>query len=119
MAGFKDLDFNERRAAAQKAKEGALAQFKARPPIDEAEQARRLAKQEAREAKLAEKRRKFQEAKLQAIEDAKAEQARIEAEAIAAAEAAAAAVELTEEERKAARDAKYAARKAKKGKGKR
>ena len=60
MAGFKDLDFNERRAAAQQAKEKALAKLKARPPVDEAELARRRAEREARDAKYAarKKRRK-------------------------------------------------------------
>lgn len=108
MAGYKDLDFNERRAAAQQAREKALAKLKARPPVDEAEQARRRAEREAREAAEAEKRLAAKQARLEAAEAAKAEQARAQEEATAAASRTA---ELTEEERKAARDARYAARK--------
>ena len=104
MAGYKDLDFNERRAAAQKAREKALDQLKARPQVDPAEQARRRAEREARDAAKAEKRRAAKEARDQAAQAARAEKARAEGEA-------AKAVELTEEERKAARDARYAARK--------
>ena len=108
MAGYKELDFNERRAASQKARGNALAQLKARPPVDEAEQARRRAEREARDAAKAEKRRAAKEARLQAAETARSDQARA-AEALATASASAA--QLTDEDRKAARDAKYAARK--------
>jgi hypothetical protein len=113
MAGYKDLDFNERRAASQKARENALAQLKARPPVDEAEQARRRAEREARDAAQAEKRRAAKEARLQAAETAKSDQARTDEEAAAASPSA---PPLTDEERKAARDAKYAARKKNKAK---
>src|SRR5688500_11543126 len=106
MAGFKDLDFNERRAASQKAREAALAQLKARPPVDEAEQARRRAEREARDAAQAEKRAAAKEARLQAAEAARADQARADETAANARSAAL----PTDEERKAARDAKYAAR---------
>jgi hypothetical protein len=120
VAGFKDLTFNERRAAAQEARGAALAKFKAKPPIEEAELERRRIAAEAKEAAQAEKRRALAEAKRLAEEAriAAEEAARLEAERIKAEQEAAAAllVELTEEERKAARDAKYAARKAKKGK---
>jgi hypothetical protein len=105
MAGFKDLDFNERRASAQKARETALAKLKARPPVTEAELARRRADQEAREAALADKRNAAAQARLKAEEAAKAAKA-------AAVEALPA--EPTEAERKAARDSKYAARKKRK-----
>lgn len=110
MAGYKELDFNERRAASRKARETALAQLKARPPVDEAEQARRRAEREARDAAKAEKRRAAKEARLQAAE----------AVALVADEPAEtsspSATQLTDEERKAARDARYAARKKNKGK---
>jgi hypothetical protein len=109
MAGYRDLDFNERRAAAQKARETALAQLKARPPVDEAELARRRAEREAREAAQAAKRRAAKEASLQATEAARKEQARAEE----AADRASRSAQPTDEERKAARDAKYAARKKK------
>jgi hypothetical protein len=107
MAGFKDPDFNERRAASQKAREQALAKLKARPAVDEAELARRRAAAEAREAAAEEKRRAARAAKAEAEEAARAEQARADAEAAAAPQKR----EPTEEERKAARDARYAARK--------
>jgi hypothetical protein len=113
MAGFKDPDFNQRRDAAQKARESALAKLKARPQLDEAEVARRQAERAAREAAQAEKRRAAKEAREQAAEEAR----RAKAEAAAAAEAEAAAnkpPQKTEEELKAARDARYAARKARK-----
>ena len=112
MAGFKDLDFNERRASAQKAREAALAKLKARPAVTEAELAQRRAAAEAREAALAEKRKAAAQAKLKADEEAQA------AKAAAVEESASAnppAPELTEAERKAIRDAKYAARKKRKG----
>ena len=113
MAGYKDLDFNERRAASQKARENALAQLKARPPVDEAEQARRRAEREARDAAQAEKRRAAKEARLQAAETVRTDQART-SEATAGSSSGAA--QPTDEERKAARDAKYAARKKNKAK---
>ena len=103
MAGFKDLDFNERRAAAQQAKEKALAKLKARPPVDEAELARRRAEREARDAARDEARRAKKEARLKAEEAAKAA---AEAEAASRAQA----VQAPEEERKAARDGKNGAR---------
>nr|WP_166180279.1 DUF6481 family protein [Altererythrobacter segetis] len=105
MAGFKDLDFNERRASAQKAREAALAKLKARPPKSEAELAQGRAAAEAREAALAEKRNAAAQAKLKADE---------EAQTAKAAALDASPTELTEAERKAARDSKYAARKKRK-----
>jgi hypothetical protein len=105
MAGFKDLDFNERRASAQKAREAALAKLKARPPISEEELAQRRADQEAREAALAEKRNAAAQARLKAEEDAKS----AKAAAVTPSPAG-----PTEAERKAARDSKYAARKKRK-----
>jgi hypothetical protein len=112
MAGFKELDFNERRAASQNARAKALAQLKDRPPVDEAEQARRRAAAEAREAAEAEKRRRVKEAQFAAEEAARSEQQEAKASAASSAEA----VQRTEEERKTARDAKYAARKKNKAK---
>ena len=110
MAGYKDLDFNERRAVSQKAREQAVAKLKARPPVDEAEQARRRANRAAREAAAAETREAAKQARRAAAETAKAEQARAYDEAASASSLTA---ELTEEERKSARDARYAARKKK------
>ena len=108
MAGFKDLDFNERRASAQKAREAALAKLKARPVPTEAELARRRAAAEAREAAQAEKRHAAAQAKAKAAEEEEAARA---AASEASAAPSASHAEPTEAERKAARDAKYAARK--------
>lgn len=90
---------------AQRAKNNALAQLRAKPPMDEAELAARAERQRAREAKQAELRQARHDARM-------AERNRaIEARAKAAAAAPAPAPVLTEAERKAARDARYAARK--------
>lgn len=114
MAGFKDPSFQERTAAAQRAKAEALAKLRAKPPIDEATVAERLARSEAKAAAEAEKRQAKLAAKAEA-EAARQAQAQAEADAAAAAaEAASRKVELTEAEKKAARDARYAARKARK-----
>ena len=101
MASYKDPSFQDRTASAQQAREKALKLLAAKkaPVMDEAEVARRKAAREAKEAAEAEKRA----AKKAAIEQAKAEK-----------KAAAMVPEVakpTDEELKAARDAKYAARK--------
>ena len=99
MKRYKEPGFQERIGAAARARTGALDQLRAKPPIDEAAAAARLAKEAA-------KREKRQHALLaaKALKLAKAQDA-----------AAAAAVRqkpvLTEVERKAARDARYLARK--------
>jgi hypothetical protein len=109
MRGYKEPGFNERTAAAASAKAKALEKLKAKPPVDEAELARQTALALEREKAQAAKR----EAAKQAREDAAA--AKAEAARIAAEEALANAPKvLTEEERKAARDARYAARKKRK-----
>jgi hypothetical protein len=101
MAGFKSPDFNERTAAARAARQAAVEQLRNKPAPDPAvlaeRQAARAAREEERAAKKAE------------AEDAKAQRAQADA-AKAAAEAAV--PERTEAELKAARDARYAARKA-------
>lgn len=110
MPAFKDPTFQDRGAAARSARAKALEQLKAKPPRDEAEVAAEAARRAAKEAALAEKRAAAQAAKAEAEaakQAAKAEAAR----AAEAAAATAAAPVLTEEERKAARDARYAARK--------
>lgn len=109
MAGFKLPDFNDRMGAAALAKQKALEQLRAKPPVDEAVVAARAAAREAKEAADAEKRA----AKRAAEEEAKRVK-REKAEAAAAAAAVPApakAPELSAEEKKALRDAKYAARK--------
>ena len=101
MTGYKEPGFEARRAAAASAREHALAKHKARTPLDPAVQAERIAAAEAREKLQAEKRELLKAKKAQELAE-KAERAAKVAPA------------LTDAERKAARDAKYAARKARK-----
>ena len=102
--GFKDPSFQDRIGSAAKAKEHALDRLRSKPPLDEKvvaeRQARRL-EREARDAQKAEARKAAQ----QADKDDKIAEA-----------AAKAAVPPppTDAERKASRDARYAARKARK-----
>lgn len=121
MANFKLPDFNERTAAALAAKERALEKLRAKAAPDPAVIAERQAKQAAREQVAAERRA----ARLAAIAEEKA--MKLAAQEAAAAAAVAAAEleeasrpglkekpELSPEEQKAIRDARYAARKARK-----
>jgi hypothetical protein len=87
--------FKDRAAQAADAKQKALEQYKSRPPVDEQRAAERLAAAQQRDAAKAEK--------------AAAKKAEREAQAPAPKPAEPA--PPTEAERKAARDAKYAARK--------
>lgn len=103
---FKNPSFQDRNEAAAQAKQKALDRLRAKPPVDPQVLADRLAAREKREAAEAEKRA----AKKAAAEAAKAAKA-----AEAAAREAAAPKPLTEAEKKAARDARYAARKNRKG----
>jgi hypothetical protein len=103
MPPFKD-SFQDRVGQAAEAKRKALDRLRSRPPVDEAVAAARLEAARQREARAEEKRA----AKAQA-----ADAARAAAEAKAAAEPPAASPP-TEAERKAARDARYAARKSRK-----
>lgn len=102
MATFKSPDFNERAAAARETKQRALDKLRNKPAVDPAIVAQRQAAQAAREAAAAERRA----AKQAAAEEAK--------QAKAAAAARLVPTPLTEAEQKAARDARYAARKARK-----
>jgi len=99
MKAYQGPSYQDRVGRAAEAKQKALDLLKARPPVDEATLAAR------REAALA--RETAQASKRAAAKAAKAEAA----EANARAQAAAAVTPPTEEERKAARDARYAARK--------
>lgn len=111
MASYKEPSFNERQAAAAKARQEVLDKLKSRAPVDPAIAAAKKEAAEKREAVQAEKRA----AKKLAAEEAKAlakAAAQEKAEAIAAKNAKAPA--MTEEERKAERDRRYAARKARK-----
>ena len=119
MPAFKTPDFNERTAASRDAKGRALQRLRNKPALNPAVIAERQAAHSAREAALAEQ----QAARRAAI----AEEKRAKAEARAAAQAAKEAAEQagvkpggsappptlpTVAELKAARDARYAARKA-------
>ena len=106
MAAYKDPSFQERTALAKQAREKALAALAAKPPIDEAVIAQRKATQLAREAAAAEK----SAARKAAILQAKADKEAKKAAAIVPPK-----VMPTAAEMKAARDARYAARKQRKG----
>lgn len=113
MKGYREPGFQDRASASAKAKTIALAKLKAAPMKDEAEVAARVARQAEREAKEQAKRDAVRAAKEQALlaEQAKAEAAQQEAAAAAQEAIEAQAAVPTEEERKAERDARYAARK--------
>ena len=96
--------FKDRAGQAAQAKQKALDQYRSRPPIDEKLAAERMAAGQERAAAKAEKA---------AAKKADRKAATQAATADAAAKAAAA-VPRTEEELKAARDARYAKRKARK-----
>lgn len=105
MRGYKEPGFQDRTAAAQDARNKALEQLRSKPAPSEAEQSERLAKSLAKEAAAREKR----EAVLREREAAKVAR-REQADKDAAKQP----VVLTDAERKAARDARYAARKSRK-----
>ena len=96
--------FQERIARAAEARQKALDKLRAKPPIDPAV----LAERQAAQLKRAEADAAKRAAKAAALAEAK------EAKAAAAAAAAAVAAPPTEAELKAARDARYAARKKRK-----
>lgn len=115
MAYFKEPSFQDRTASARQAKQKALDQLKAKPANDEALMAKLRQERETREQALGEERR----ARAYERAAAKAEKASVKAAELARVEAAAAlkAARLkpsTPDEMKAARDARYAARKARK-----
>ena len=122
MPSFKSPTVADRRAAADAARKAALEKFKAIPgpgtPEFEARQKELLARDEARQR--AEEARIKIKAEREAAEQLRlAEEARLAAEAAEAARLAEiAAIEQLERERKAARDARYAARKAAKASNK-
>lgn len=133
MAIYREKDIFERRNAANEAKKALLERFKSKPAADDpavlARQAERKAILEARAIREAEKARLKQErlareAAEKAAREAEAEAARVEAEAKARAEAKIREAEENERiarlladeaERKAKRDARYAARKQRSG----
>ena len=111
MAGYKEPGFQDRVAAAAKAREAALQKLKSKQPIDPAVAAERAEKARLKEEALAAKAAARKAEKIAQREAAEAA-ARAEAERI---EAEKPDPEALEAERKAARDARYAARKAHKG----
>lgn len=109
MKTYQNFTFTDRVTQAADAKKRALEQLRAKPPVDPAVQEARLIASEKRDAAEVEKRANRKAAEVAAEQAARDEQiARDEAEA---ARLAAIKPEPTEEERKLARDAKYAARK--------
>jgi hypothetical protein len=114
MSGFKEPSFADRQKTAQQARQNILNKFRSQPGPDDPEVKQRQAERGVHAAERA-------KAKL-AREAAKAERKRHDAEAAAAADAklarekqeAAAREVALEVERKAARDARYAARKKRK-----
>jgi hypothetical protein len=106
MAAYKDPSFNERMALAQQTRQKALDRLRAKPPVDPEILAQRNAARLIREQAEAEAR---------AAKQAAREQAKLERQnQQEAAQAAAAVAVPTEAELKAARDARYAARKKRK-----
>ena len=105
MKAYRGPSYQDRVERAAEAKQKALDRLKARPPVDEAALAARREAALAREAAQAEKRAARKAA---ADEAARADAAAAEAEENEGGHAP------TEEERKAARDARYAARKSRK-----
>ncbi|HMT45958.1 MAG: hypothetical protein RL702_889 [Pseudomonadota bacterium] len=116
MKGYKEPGFQDRVAIARNAKNKALEQMANRPRIDPEEQARRIAAQAAREEAQRIKRAAAQEAKQAALAAKEAARlAKLEEDRLAAEMAIASQPRvLSEAELKAARDLRYAARKARK-----
>jgi len=107
MSSYKAPDFTERAALARQAKQKALDVLRSRPAPTEEELAECKAAALKREAQAEEKR----QAKREAMEREKAERAERAAAAEAAKAEAEAALVKTEAQKKAERDARYAARK--------
>jgi hypothetical protein len=109
MKGYKEPSFQDRASTSARAKGKALEKLKAAPQPDEAELAERAARRAQREA--------LEEAKREKAKQAREEKQRLAEEKRAAAKLEsekAAPPQLTEAEKKAARDARYAARKGRK-----
>jgi hypothetical protein len=109
MKGYKAPSFQDRAAASSQAKERALAKMKAAPQPDADELAQRAARRIEREALTEAKAAKARQARddKRRLEDEKREEAKAE-------KLKAERPKRTEAELKAARDARYAARKSRK-----
>lgn len=115
MASFKDPSFQDRVASAGRAKQKALDQLRAKPPVDQALMTTRRQEGEARERALEDEWAAKAEEKAAAKAEKALDRAAKAAEAEAAAVLKAAKLKPSSpEEMKAARDARYAARKARK-----
>ncbi|MCC2602768.1 DUF6481 family protein [Sphingopyxis yananensis] len=117
MHGYKEPTLQDRQAIARSAKDKALAQLRARPAIDPAEKALRMERQAQKDEALAAKRADAQFAKA-AQSEARKEAAAVKAEATKQqmAREIQKIAPRTPLELKAARDLRYAARQARKGK---
>ena len=113
MRGYKEPSFQERTAAAARARTSALEKLQARPALSQDEIDRRVAVQAAKDTAAIAKRAAALLAR-QTDAEAKAERNRDAARLIEQAAQAATDQVLTESELKAARDARYAARKSRK-----
>lgn len=113
MKGFKQPSFQDRATASAQAKKDALEKLKAAPKRDEAEIAARIERQRQKEEAAAAKRAAIREAKEEAERAEREKVLQAEAERTAAEEALKASMP-TQAELKARRDARYAARKARK-----
>ncbi len=120
MAAFKGSTFKDRAEAAAQAKKALLESFKARTPVDDPaymarmEQRRLVA--EAREQRATERHRTKEEEAIRLKAETEARQIAEAEEVVHKAAETAARDEAIRNERKAARDARYAARKARRGK---
>jgi len=115
MRGYKEPSFQERTAAAARARNSALEKLQTRPSLSQEEIERRVAVQAAKDAAANAKREAVVLAR-QAAAEAKAERSREAARLVeSAARGATPGTVLSESELKAARDARYAARKHRKG----
>lgn len=109
MNGYKAPSFQERAATSSQAKDKALAMMKAAPQPDAAELAQRAARRLEREALAAAKAAKARQAREEKQRFADEKRAAAKAEVIKAEQP-----KRSEAELKAARDARYAARKSRK-----
>lgn len=113
MASFKDPSYQDRVASAQKAKQKALDNLRAKPPVDEVLLAMQRKSRDAREKSLSDDRAaKSDAAAAEKAEKAALKLAKSEEESAAAALKTARLKPASAADMKAARDARYAARKA-------
>ena len=121
MSSFKEKTHNDRLSSAQTAKRAALDAFRARTAADDPaaleRQANRLAVARARDIRLAERKATREAEAAKAAAEAAARKIELAAQNAAAEAERSARDKIREEEQKIARDARYAARKSRQGKG--